>query len=288
MWKRPLYLPSYFNCDDDTLSKIEYLSGATPPSIIDTTHVNLVLLALRGERGLPRNLTNVEMCEVVTEMLQQYSEDPATTLQSMREDTTRFHIDGHNETVEASHSQLRSATACYLVLREIVNSGVIISDDIVRAHKYATHLSNMPSGIRTVNVFAGETVFMPHANVSSTLRHWCQSATIYLKSDDQCNPIGSTSKLIEQFLMIHPFRDGNGRFARWLLSLFIGAKGFPYAFCIHQSKWIQSLKYAHHHRNGTEYSRLNALIMKSMMHVQGYPNNFEYYISSMVEYIEPE
>jgi len=48
----------------------------------------------------------------------------------------------------------------------------------------------------------------------------CQSASL----DEVAR---SVAELHAEFLLIHPFRDGNGRAARWLADLMIMQAGYP-------------------------------------------------------------
>lgn len=115
-------------------------------------------------------------------------------------------------------------------------------------------------GYRTINVKAAGTdfVYPDHLHVPELMAQLAE-----LSGSEELHPILLASKVHQQFVTIHPFRDGNGRVGRLLLNLILLRAGYPIAVIPleRRSEYIDALVAA---QSGAGLDALDALVMDAV------------------------
>lgn len=83
--------------------------------------------------------------------------------------------------------------------------------------------------IRTVNVSKGGIMFAPAAYLGSTLGELDEVLRSHTPCEgmDRAGVVSAIALVHGEFVLAHPFREGNGRVGRWLADLMAVQAGFP-------------------------------------------------------------
>lgn len=146
---------------------------------------------------------------------------------------------------------------------ELANPGTLIREREIREiHSLVMKgQEQAESGAyRTINVKAAGTdfVYPDHLHVPGLMAQFVE-----LAGTEDLHPIRLASKVHQQFVAIHPFRDGNGRVGRLLLNLILIRAGYPIAVIPleRRSEYINALVAA---QSGEGLDGLDQLVMDAV------------------------
>jgi len=109
------------------------------------------------------------------------------------------------------------------------------------------------------------TVFTHPKNLTHAMATWVKRANITMKNEEEPYFL-RVAKVINRFLRIHPFPDGNGRTARILTAMILQAGGIPFASTIRSDKRQRDdYRWALKNADRSRYEPLAALIGRSVV-----------------------
>lgn len=132
---------------------------------------------------------------------------------------------------EAEFAETELLTKAYLNSFDWVTASMRFTKQSIRDmhHLWLGDLYQMAGSYRTVNVSKGGFLFCPVPQIESEMNRF---ETMQLQELTPCRASSldelahQVSVIHAELLLIHPFREGNGRLARWLADLMILQAGF--------------------------------------------------------------
>ncbi len=126
------------------------------------------------------------------------------------------------------HFEVVGHATAYDFMQSLVAHKKISEEDICTLHKlFYWHIDNVRAGVyRKDRVFISGTDFIPPGpkQVPALMKKFVTSMTNLRK---KCHPVEFAARLHYDFVVIHPFIDGNGRCARLLMNLALLQNGYP-------------------------------------------------------------
>lgn len=131
---------------------------------------------------------------------------------------------------------------------QLIDSNAITEKDIKELHRlFYKNIDEKNAGkYRKIKVFiSGSNYFLPSPSEVPTLMQKLEiKINNYLETE---HPVIASAKIHKEFVMIHPFIDGNGRVARLLMNLFLLKNKFPITLipAVLRLEYITALEKAH-------------------------------------------
>jgi Fic family protein len=126
---------------------------------------------------------------------------------------------------------VQHALALQYITVEVVAKDHLLSEEIIfETHRILTHMIDAPGGMpwteysgryRNVHVHAGNTNFVTPHFIPHKMRELIQEFNSDIREaehDKVLDPFMLAAKYCNDFVMIHPFVDGNGRMCRLILN----------------------------------------------------------------------
>lgn len=126
---------------------------------------------------------------------------------------------------------LRAVQDCYYTEGEVTPDTRFAADLIRKMHRdWLGGIYEWAGEYRSVDMARGGFVFPPAVRVAENMGEFERSI---LATHTPCRPRGlkkvceSLAVVHAELILIHPFREGNGRIARWLADMMVAQAGFP-------------------------------------------------------------
>ena len=154
-----------------------------------------------------------------------------------------------------SCTSIKNFSRLFSYLPLILNS--YLFNGIVSNHEYYRRITDNNYGVVYFGPNSRFEGYQPQ-HITNGVRSACSCLNI-----DEKNAIHNAVQFYQQFVMIHPFYDANGRIGRFIVEVYLNFHGFGIIWkklCAN-TKWIRKLNECHKRFDGPEYERyLNYLV----------------------------